>query len=184
MNTSLYPAITQEPHNGLLGGPQQPGHEFELAEPWAYVWKHDGYVLRLPIPAGYSFEPSIRARIVWPIVSPLELLTASIPHDWVYGHKGGQDNLQGKPIYTHVWDGSGWTKSDEPWTHSQADRLFGRILKEQNVPIWKRYATKAAFAAAGQLVFNGGPVHGGPVYDPPLPTGPPTLSIDTPRPNR
>ena len=91
----------------------------DAGETWCLEEEWEGAGLRLP--KGFCFRPSI-PRIMWPLVSPLETLTASAPHDYLYRRRKG--------------------------TRQHADRLFALIMRKQGQSEWRvvlAYYTVRAF---------------------------------------
>jgi hypothetical protein len=118
-------------------GQRGPGNVWELRERWMYTWPAEGREWRLTLVEGYAFEPSV-PRVVWPVVSPLETLTASAPHDFVYRYEGRIPPSAEEGSLEVRWPGGTWTPYTEPIPRRNADRLFGRILREQEVARWRR----------------------------------------------
>lgn len=131
-------------------GQRGPGNDWEMRQHWEYQWTAEGRRWRLWLRDGYPFEPSV-PRIAWPFVSPLEALTASAGHDFLYYYQGRipPDSEDGG---VDTWDEGEWNPYTEQITRYDADRFFGRILREQEVTRWRR---RAAFLA---VHFFGGRV--------------------------
>lgn len=101
---TLFPTIRQD----------GAGEQWELHEPW----KGAGLVIE----EGFTFRPSV-PRIFWPLVSPLETLTASAPHDYLYRHQQG--------------------------SRRRADRLFALIMRKQGQAEWRVVLAYYAVRVAG-----------------------------------
>jgi hypothetical protein len=99
-----------------------PGHRYRLIEEWHYVWYlDDGKRRELIIEKGFVFDASV-PRIAWGLIDPRDLEDGGVPHDLVYYYAE-----QPLPEGTYLVDGE---PELEPWTRQQADRLFGRVLRE------------------------------------------------------
>jgi len=89
---TLFPTIKQD----------GAGERWRLEEKWTGAG--------LQLPEGFCCRPS-GPRIMWPLVSPLETLTASAPHDYLYRCQRG--------------------------TRRRADRLFALIMRKQGQAEWR-----------------------------------------------
>jgi hypothetical protein len=106
---------------------------FELTSPAWYVWMHtlgQFGALGLVVPEGMRHDLASVPRPLWMLISPFDLGLASLFHDYLYRH-GGR-------VVTWGWNGEAWESIHTPWTREQADRLFARIMREQNVKRWRR----------------------------------------------
>lgn len=136
---------------------------WELQEPWRYTWKRDlasDYPThrRLVLPAGITFKPSV-PRIAWPAVSPLETLTASLPHDLLYRTRGAHDGLEDwiesntRPdggLWRASWKSPGW----QPLSRHTIDRLFRRIMRQQGQASWRTCIAYSAVRAYGWVPWH------------------------------
>ena len=129
---------------GDVGAPRQillPDlRRFRLADEVAYTWRHveastEG-VYRLVVPEGFEHDFASVPRPLWALVAPIDLGIASIFHDWLYVRAGRVGTLR--------WAGAGWEPVATPWTREDADRLFGRLMREQGVARWRRRAAYLA----------------------------------------
>lgn len=122
--------------------------EWELVEEYWYHWDHGGKWYRFKIDKGFLFDGAsvpwflrgIAGRGRFGVLAPLV-------HDWLF-HRMGRVDVE-------IWGGSKWWgalnyyldgRREKPlFTRRDADRLFFRILREQQVrPRWLR---RAAFKA-------------------------------------
>ena len=101
-------------------------------------------MLQLRVPDGFTHDFASVPRVLWTLISPLDLGLASIFHDWLY-RNGGR-------VTTRRWTTAtgGWEDVEEPWTRVQADELFARLMREQGVPRWRRRAAYLAVRVAGR----------------------------------
>lgn len=111
---------------------------FRLLENALYTWWHPlddperRRLYRLVVPAGFTHDFASVPRLLWVLISPLDLGLASIFHDWLYATGGREPTLR--------WDpGTGtWEELHRAWTRVQVDELFARMMREQGVPKWRR----------------------------------------------
>ncbi|WP_022835365.1 DUF1353 domain-containing protein [Salisaeta longa] len=138
MKNNLYPSLGQRP-----GG----GNRWELRERWVYTWRAEGERWRVILREGYPFAPSV-PRWAWALVSPVETLTASAPHDWLYDRQGliPPDDPDGQLL---IFDDGTWQPYRARVTRRNADRFFGRILKVQGVTPWRRWLAVKAVRLTG-----------------------------------
>jgi hypothetical protein len=126
MNTiSDRPVLTQ------LGNTKK----FLLVEDYTYEWSHEGTLFRITVPAGFVTDMASSPRAVWWLVSPFDLGGAPLTHDWLY-HWGG--NL---PVGSYQWYSAAlhvWVDARHVWSRYDADRLFGRGMREHGVARWRR----------------------------------------------
>lgn len=122
---------------------------FRLLEDATYTWWHpldrpaERKLYRLVVPESFTHDFASVPRILWALISPLDLGLASIFHDWLY-RRGGA-------VTTFRWelDSESWEPVELPWTRVQTDELFARIMREQGVPQWRRRAAYAAVRTWG-----------------------------------
>jgi hypothetical protein len=127
--------------------------EFLLMEDYSYRWdvpSDEPITPRTAIltaPAGFRFDMASVPRAVHAFIGRLDLgLRAPLFHDLLYHHGG---RLPGRLYQWHI-DGE-WVNADAPWSRRDADRLFGRHMREDGVARWRR---RAAYRAV--RLFGGG----------------------------
>lgn len=97
----------------------------ELHSPYRYMWFQDGRWVRLTVPIGFIYNGASVPSALWSLFPPHSLDKAAVFHDFLYRAKGII------PTGSHeYWDGEAWAGMTPVWTRSQADDLFGRMLKE------------------------------------------------------
>jgi len=122
---------------------------FRLRGEATYTWrlqrteKED--IFRLPVGDGFEHDFASVPRLLWALISPLDLGVGSIFHDWLYRNGGVVNTLRWDP------DNGTWIPVSTPWTRKDADRLFARIMREQGVSSLRR---KLAYTAVHW--FGGG----------------------------
>ena len=108
-----------------------------LSQRFYYCWEHAGEYFRLPIPAGFLFDgASVPWFLRWVAGRGRFGLVAPLVHDWLH-------DQHGRPPVEHSGICIGWVgaKGRMLWSRRDADRMFFRILREQNVrPKWLRRA--------------------------------------------
>ena len=119
---------------------------YELVEPYRYGWYHNGILNRITVPAGFQCDLGSVPRILWPLIGPQDLgLPAVVIHDWGYYWSGAL------PIGSHERQvDTGWAPVRAPWPRREWEHLFGRIMRDDGVPRWRR---RAAFRAV--YLFGG-----------------------------
>jgi len=99
------------------------------------IWEHGRETLMMKLPGRFFTDAASIPRLLWPLVSPLDLgRTAFLFHDWLIKKKGQV------PVYkwnapTRCWVpyiGTG-AKS---WTREEVDRFFFRLMREE-MEEWK-----------------------------------------------
>lgn len=109
------------------------GNRYRLVEPYQYEWSHGGTRYRLTVPAGFENDLASVPRILWWYISPFDLGLAAVPHDWIYEHAGRLP-----PGSFQRLQGDRWANVDERWSRRDADRLFGRLMREAHVDRTRR----------------------------------------------
>ena len=112
-----------------------PGHLYRLESRWTYRWQADGAHRVLRIPAPFVFDAASVPRLFWALIDPVDLIAGALPHDFLY-RCGGRP-----PAGSYFVEGA---EVREPWERRDVDRLFGRAMKDFDVPSWKR---RVAFRA-------------------------------------
>lgn len=129
---------------------------FQLLEAARYTWwnpleapRHERNLLRLEVPEDFTHDFASVPRVLWMLISPLDLGVASIFHDWLY-RKGGR-------VTTLRWDRADgrWDPVEEPWSRRYADELFARMMREHGVPRWRRRVAYLAVRFAGGRHWHG-----------------------------
>jgi hypothetical protein len=145
----------KQPHNIPVDGrPHGLKHDraYKLAHDYSYVWEHKGRKYRIFIPAGLVYDGASVPRFAWSITGlrPDGLLrAAALVHDFIYIHEGDmppgtwQKKVSGK-----------WADMETDWKRKQADRMFGRLLREAGVSGWRRRIAYKAVRAAGWIMWR------------------------------
>lgn len=116
---------------------------FRLLEEAVYTWWHRDALLRLVVPAHFTHDFASVPRLLWALISPLDLGLASIFHDWLYRNGGRVATLR------WLQESDTWEEVRTPWTRVQTDELFARMMREQGVVKWRRRAAYVAVQIAG-----------------------------------
>ena len=128
-----------------------PDDKYELVYEWVYEWDIKGFpTQRIIIPKGYINDGASVPRIAWSItgIRPDGLnRAAALVHDWIYDHRGRL------PFGSHVYYENGhWIPSAHQWTRKEADKMFGRLMREAGVTPYRR---KAAYWAVRLFGWSG-----------------------------
>lgn len=120
---------------------------YVLVSDYVYEWEHEGRRQRLTVPEGFILDYASVPRLLWPLIGPFDLGPAAVPHDWIYRHRGRL------PAGSHQTHQDGLWRDLSPdeytWPRRDADRLFGRMMRESGVAGWKRRAAFLAVRAFG-----------------------------------
>ena len=129
---------------------------FRMMEPWSYDWIHGKVLNRITVAQGFEFDGASIPTLARPIIGGPWALGLGPPalHDWFYAWEGRL------PEMSHtVLTFNGWVDALEPvgggdrlvWSREDADRMFGRQMREWGVPRWKR---RAAYRAVRLAVWK------------------------------
>ncbi|KPJ76616.1 MAG: hypothetical protein AMJ54_10875 [Deltaproteobacteria bacterium SG8_13] len=142
-----------EPLDAILFGPNR----YRLVEAYTYKWKllideaptGDRQMI---VPRNFIYDgasvPSFVSKLTG-IKRDGEHRAAALLHDWIYHHKG---RLPGRYYQIDFGgeNGDTWTA----WTRKEADRLFGRVMREYDYTRWKRMWAYRAVRWFGWLVWH------------------------------
>lgn len=130
---------------------------YRLIDTYTYEWKlkineNEYSERKIIVPKDFIYDgasvPSFVTRLTG-IKRDGEHRAAALLHDWLYHHKGRlpgeyyQINFEGEHDDT-------WTK----WTREDADRLFGRVMREFGYLRWKRVWAYRSVRWFGWLVWH------------------------------
>lgn len=124
--------------------------KYELVSDFIYEWDHNGERYRMTIPEEFQCDLASVPRIIWPLISPIDLAAASIPHDWLYAYRGVLPYWSYEMRVTDKY----WVPVEHVWTRREADRLFGRMMRESHVPRWMRRAAFRAVRLFGRCAWQ------------------------------
>ncbi len=142
-------ALFPQPNNNPT-----PSNTYILREDYAYVWEKDGEYHRIVVLKGFVYDGTSVPRFAWTIsgITPDgPERAASLVHDALYVLKGNLDQPGNIIAEQYTWnpEQEGWEDArDYRWTRKEADRLFGRMLREIGVPKIRR---RLAFLAVHLL---------------------------------
>lgn len=131
---------------------------YRTLEPYSYGWDHDGVTHRIEVPAGFLFDGASIPALARPWFGGVWSLGIAPPliHDWLYHWKGRL------PQGSHsIWVSGEWCdalqRSDGKrncWPRTDADRLFGRHMRQSGVTKFRRRWGYRAVRAAIWLEWN------------------------------
>ena len=106
-------------------------NRWRLEAPYTY---NDG-ATAITVPAGFEFDLSSVPRIFCSVIAPFELsIVAPLVHDFLYRHGGRV------PTRTY--------------TRAGADRLFLKIMRQENVPTWRATVAYLAVRLFGRSAWG------------------------------
>lgn len=129
------------PHELYLGG-----RDFRWLSPYRYAWEIHGARYRITGPAGFPYDGASVPNAARIFVPPEPLHRAAGIHDLIYRYAGHL------PAGMHeVLTRDGWQTVGIPWSRWEADRLFGRMLREDPAGPrrWQRRMGYRAVRAGG-----------------------------------
>ena len=127
--------------------------EYELVYNYVYRWEHNGIPQELVIPKGYINDGVSVPQIAWSLtgIRPDGLnRAASLVHDWIYGFGGII------PLDSHqILENGRWKPAAHFWTREEADRMFGRLMREAGTSKFKRRTAYWAVRLFGGSSWGG-----------------------------
>lgn len=129
---------------------------YRLLDSYRYHWEHEGEKFRLTV------KQSFRTDL------------ASVP-DWLHSFIGQEDLGLGPPIHhdalyrcggdtwTSKWidqmalideEEMTWINDMTPWSRHNADRLFGRMMREKKIKQWRRRMAYRGVRVFGWWVWD------------------------------
>ena len=138
----MIPQPRIEPYSEVIG-------DYLVLEPFTYEWKAEGKRYKLISPKGFQFDLASVPQVFWSPtgISPDRLRwTPPLIHDFLYEYKG---NLP-KGSYK-IWDKniSGWVNCNDIWTRKNSDKMFCRLMREDEIHIIKRRMAYRAVRLGG-----------------------------------
>lgn len=131
---------------------------YELLETFVYKWDKDGASYRIRIPAGFRTDVASTPQIAWSLgfLPDGKHRPAALIHDWLFlwHRRGFPFSLLPEGSFQEE-KGGVWVNRSKRWTFTECNRMFGRIMRENNTGPIKR---KAMFWAV--QLFGGGPWNG------------------------
>lgn len=111
---------------------------FRLYKDYVYAWEHEGTQYRLTIKAGVITDGASVPQAFWAAgIWPDGLIrAAALVHDLIYKYKGNLYQC-GEAVF-EVMERGRWVEVNAVWGREDADRLFGRLLREAGYSPWKR----------------------------------------------
>ncbi len=112
-------------------------NRWRLTEDYACEWTHGGIRRRITVKAGFETDLASVPRPLWGFGLPPDGLhrAAAVIHDALYMARGRMPT--GYLLYEEL-SGGQWARHLARYTREEADRLFGRLMREAGVPRWRR----------------------------------------------
>ncbi len=123
---------------------------FRLMEDWAYEWYHkpSDTDYRLIVQEGFECDLASVPKILHSFIGRKDLgLGPPLLHDMIYACTGNVFGFGYGELEKRV-DGR-WTVLSDYVSRKTADRMFGRMMREVQVPRWKRRSAYLAVRAFG-----------------------------------
>lgn len=107
---------------------------YNLRRPYCYVWEHDGVKRAEYARKGFKNDGASVFRLLQTIsgLHQDSIRAESIIHDLGYAHKGEFPNPDGE--YFKKVNGT-WRSLKVTVPRRDVDRIFGRMMRENNIPI-------------------------------------------------
>ena len=130
-------------------------HWYELRDDFLLDWEKDGVYHFIRINEGFQCDLSSVPPLFWSVINPQSLsLIAPLVHDAFYACGGDVKWSNYLHHYTCKKPHYRVTSQEKPWTQRDVDRLFCRLMRDENVAQWKR---RSAFKAVKWFGFWGFP---------------------------
>lgn len=110
-----------------------------------YIVTEDYYEpeARILIPKGFKCDHASIPRPLWAIICPQDLSDeAPVTHDYLYAHAG---------MTTPYYLGENHSSGAKVFSKEEADKIFDRIMRRENVQTWKR---RTAYFAVKYFAFS------------------------------
>jgi hypothetical protein len=172
------PVIQEAAYTGLGAQPRVivvRDRWYRLDESWAYHWEHEGRQVRLRAAASFEFDGASIPWIAQPIIGGRWALGIEPPmwHDALYRcggdleravfgiHKDESPESLARAGDRYLWhevllpDAGLWEPVGHVWSRSEADRLFGRQMREAGVGVRRRRMAYRAVRLGGRWSWRG-----------------------------
>lgn len=108
-------------------------NRWRLTEDYIYEWAHDGVSRSLTVKAGFETDLASVPPLFWALGFPPDGLhrAAAVLHDALYRARGILPS-------SHLVYRVNGVAVPARFTRLEADRLFGRAMREGDVPQWRR----------------------------------------------
>lgn len=111
-----------------------------LTEDYAYEWLYGGVFRRITVKAEFETDLASVPPLFWALGFPPDGLhrAAAVLHDALYQARGHLPSEW--VVYRESIAGRDLVAMPERFSRLDADRLFGRMMREADVPQWRRRA--------------------------------------------
>ena len=128
---------------------------FRLIEDWNYQWCHADRDWRLVVRAGFECDLASVPKFLHSLIGRKDLgLGPPLLHDMIYACRG--DVFGSRFGDLEVRNRGRWVVRNDRVTRNQADRVFGRQMREVQVPKLRRRAAYLAVRAFGWYAWGSG----------------------------
>lgn len=120
---------------------------------WAMFYGDHVRKYRIRIEEGFVWKPTVPTPVAKWVVPPKEIMTASLPHDWMYRYRGNLHPYDGK---LEIWrpEAQMWDPKTQV-TKIFADKVFYRFMQMENVSPWRSsVAYYTVRSPIGQVVWD------------------------------
>lgn len=116
-------------------------NRWRLTEDYTYEWLYGGVFRRITVKAGFETDLASVPPLFWALGFPPDGLhrAASVVHDALYKARGALPSGDATYQETRKWiEPRDWSYLPARYTREEADRLFGRMMRDAGVPKWRR----------------------------------------------
>jgi hypothetical protein len=108
---------------------------YRLAQEYIYAWEKQTRTekataaARIVVPVGFLYDGASVPRVAWTLSGVLPdglIRAAALVHDWLYRYKGRLP----AGSYQYRDQAGNWQDYYAAWSRKDADRLFGRMMRE------------------------------------------------------
>jgi len=132
---------------------------YRLKEEYVYDWEKqtrsedETTQSRIVVPAGFLYDGASVPRIAWTLSGILPdglIRAAALVHDWLYRYRGHIPTGS----YQYLDQAGTWQDYYAAWSREDADRLFGRMMREAGMSKRSRRTASRAVRWFGWLAWR------------------------------
>lgn len=126
--------------------------QYLLVEDYRYQWAYGENEYRLDVQLGFETDLASIPDWLHSLIGPQGLgLGPPLIHDSLY-KSGGRTGIAHPSIVRKRKQGS-WIKVHERWSRHDADRIFGRFMRERGIGVLKRRSAYLAVRSFGWFAW-------------------------------